>query len=67
MTIEINHRQTEIPEGRHTLSEILVSQGMGGKGQAVAVNNRVIPRTDWESFIVESGVKITVISAVRGG
>lgn len=49
------------------MSEILVSQGMGGKGQAVAVNNRVIPRTDWESFIVESGVKITVISAVRGG
>lgn len=36
-------------------------------GIAVAVNNEVIPRTNWQTFIVNENDKITVITATQGG
>ncbi len=37
------------------------------KGIAVAVNNEVIPRTDWQEFFVKENDRVTVITATQGG
>lgn len=66
MIVEINHREITLPE-KCTLSEALAKEGLDGPGKAVAVNNRVVPRTDWGSFALEDGMKITIIRAVCGG
>ncbi|MDE6164933.1 MAG: sulfur carrier protein ThiS, partial [Muribaculaceae bacterium] len=46
---------------------LLTREGFTGVGQAVAVNNCVVPRGDWNSFAIADGMKLTVIRAVCGG
>ena len=36
-------------------------------GIAVAVNNRLVPRTQWQEFLLQDGMSILVIKAVCGG
>jgi len=37
------------------------------KGIAVAVNNAVIPKTEWQNKILTENDKITIIKATQGG
>lgn len=37
------------------------------KGIAIAVNNRVIPKSSWESYKLQPSDQITVITAAQGG
>lgn len=50
-----------------TLARLLESQGLDGNGQAVAVDNNVVPRSMWTQTPVTDGMRITVIKAVCGG
>ncbi len=36
-------------------------------GIAMAVNNRLVPRTQWQEFLLQDGMSILVIKAVCGG
>ncbi|MCH5215838.1 MAG: sulfur carrier protein ThiS [Muribaculaceae bacterium] len=67
MTIEINNRTVEVSDEHASLLQLLEREGLSGKGKAVAVNNKVVPRTEWENTQLNEGMKITVISAVCGG
>lgn len=67
MRVEINHKEIIVPDDCSSLAELLAREGFNGVGQAVAVNNRVVTRADWESFQLADGMKITVIRAVCGG
>ena len=37
------------------------------KGIAIAVNDSVIPKSEWENFILNDNDKITLIRATAGG
>lgn len=37
------------------------------KGIAVAVNNTVVPRAEWQNKVLNESDKITVIKATQGG
>lgn len=37
------------------------------KGIAVAVNNKVVPRSDWPNLILQENDKILIITATKGG
>lgn len=67
MKVEINHHEVEVAEGCATLAQLLSNEGFTGIGQAVAVNNAVVPKAGWETFALAEGMKITVIRAVCGG
>lgn len=67
MKVEINRKEIETAAGISSLAELLRAEGFDGAGRAVAVNNRVVPKGDWENFMLEDGMKITVIRAVCGG
>lgn len=67
MKAVINKKEIEVEPGVNTLAELLVANGFTGVGQAVAVNNRVVPKADWASCPLEDGMKVTVIRAVCGG
>lgn len=67
MTVEINNHAIEVAEDCKTLAQLLEKEGFTGIGQAVAVNNRVVPRTQWGEFLLTDGIKIIVIKAVCGG
>ena len=67
MEVDINGRRIAVDGDHVTLEELLPREGFTGVGQAVAVNNCVVPRGDWSSFAIADGMKLTVIRAVCGG
>lgn len=67
MNVEINHKNVNVSEYVNNLEELLQQEGFAGPGVAVAVNNRVIPKAQWKSIMLEEDMKITVIRAARGG
>ncbi len=66
MTIYINRHAVEVAEGAN-LQEVLAQQGISATGTAVAIGDRVVPRTEWATTILAEEIKITVIRAVCGG
>ncbi len=66
MKVEINHHEVETPESA-TLSQALAAQGIDPAGKAAAVNNRVVPKDQWDKCQLAPGDKITIIRAVCGG
>lgn len=51
-----------------TLAELLESKGLADKtGIAVALDNTVVPRTEWNKTRLEEGAKILLIGASYGG
>lgn len=51
-----------------TLADLLESKGLADKtGIAVALDNTVVPRTEWNKTRLEEGAKILLIGASYGG
>lgn len=67
MEVVVNGRSLRVEGERISLENLLKQEGFTGVGQAVAVNNRVVPRQEWGSFMVVDGMKLTIIRAVCGG
>ena len=66
MEVFINHKPIGV-DTPMSLAELLAREGIPAEGVAMAVNNRVVPRSEWAATPVEEGMKITVIRAVCGG
>jgi len=51
-----------------TLARLLDALGVdGGRGVAVAVNEEVVPRGEWEAFEVPGDARVEIVTAVQGG
>ncbi len=50
-----------------TISQLLAEQNINPKGIAIAVNNKVVPRIEWEEHIVTDDDSVVVITAAYGG
>ena len=61
MEVFINHSPVET-DAATTLAELLMQEGI-----AVAIANKVVPRSEWPTTRLQAGTKITVIRAVCGG
>lgn len=49
------------------VSDFLAFQSIATNGVAVAINNKVIPKTNWSSTELKDQDKILVITAAQGG
>jgi sulfur carrier protein len=67
MEVIINHNKTELKETSSLLALLQLQNLSEKKGIAVAVNNKVIPRSKWDSYILNSNDSITIIKATQGG
>jgi len=65
MKLKVNDKEVETVAT--TLSLFSQEQNLPTTGIAVAVNNRMIPRTEWDSFILNEDDNILIIKAVCGG
>lgn len=66
MEVFINHSPVET-DAATTLVELLMQEGIAADGIAVAIANKVVPRSEWPTTRLQAGTKITVIRAVCGG
>lgn len=67
MEITFNNRSQQIRE--QSSIQIILNDLVGEKlkGIAVAVNETVIAKTRWDSYVLEPGDKVLVIKATQGG
>ena len=62
MNIKINNKETEVKAT--SLQELATEISLPEKGVAVAVNNRMVTRADWNHTAINDGDNIVVIKAV---
>ena len=67
MKLFVNQKEFHTDSDRLTVFELLNEIRSFKPGIAVAVNNKVVRKVDWESTMLAEGDKITVITAVCGG
>lgn len=67
MNIFFNNNEITLDAKRATVADLLRHTAMPLSGIAVAVNNKVVRKTDWETAVINPGDNVTVITAVCGG
>ncbi len=65
MKVTVNNREVETAAS----NLLLLSQQLNlpPAGIAVAVNNRIVPRSEWENSPISQGDSLIIIKAVCGG
>ena len=67
MEITFNNHLQQIKE--QCSVQIIINDLIGEKqkGIAVAVNETVVPKTNWDSYLLQPNDKVLVIKATQGG
>ena len=65
MKLKVNDKEVET--GATHLSQFSQEQNLPTSGIAIAVNQRMVPRTEWDSYALNEGDNILIIKAVCGG
>lgn len=65
MKIRINNKETDVQA--ESLLDLAIELSLPERGVAIAVNNRMIPRTDWQQTTLKDDDNIVIIKAVCGG
>ncbi|GAD91063.1 MULTISPECIES: sulfur carrier protein ThiS [Vibrio] len=50
-----------------TLVDALENQGLPTQGCAIALNNKVVPQSKWDSIKLQKGDTLSVFRAIAGG
>lgn len=66
MKVQVNNKEVEIiPDS--TLTQLTAQLELPVQGIAIAVNNKMIPRIEWECFILHENDNLVIIKAACGG
>ena len=65
MKIRVNNKEVET--GANYLLQLSQQLELPQTGIAVAVNNRMVPRSEWEHFVLHENDELIIIKAVCGG
>ena len=66
INVEVNGEPREVPSGATVLG-LLNFVDLAPEGVAVAVNGRVVPRTEHSKLRVRAGDRVEIVRAVGGG
>ena len=66
MRLLLNGVERELPDGS-SVADALAVLGAPTTGVAVAVDDDVVPRTDWATHELRDGSAVEVLTAVQGG
>ena len=67
MNIYVNNNLQELKE-KSKISDALSALNIGAqKGIAIAINNNVSPKSEWDKYELKQEDKVTLIKATQGG
>lgn len=66
MKVQVNNKEVNITNDS-TLTQLIAQLELPAQGIAIAVNNQLIPRTDWERFSLHENDSLVIIKAACGG
>lgn len=66
--IVLNGENSDVCAGE-TVAEVLARLDLSpaARGVAVAVDGEVVPRAEWESFVLGEHARVEVLTAMQGG
>lgn len=68
MELKINNQNKQFTSEELSIQALLdIEVPDRQKGIAIAVNNNVIPKADWHSYLLNQTDQILIISATQGG
>lgn len=65
MKVNINKKPAET--SATTVQQLAEELNLPAKGVAVAINNTMVPRTEWENTALKEGADIVIVKAFCGG
>ena len=65
MKVQVNNKEVEMTLDS-TLTQLTAQLELPVQGIAIAVNNKMIPRTEWECFILHENDNLVIIKAACG-
>lgn len=65
MKVSVNNKEVETDST--VLSQFVEEMALPTQGIAIAVNNRMVPRTEWADYTLNEGLSIVIIKAACGG
>lgn len=66
MKVLVNNKETELTQG-NLISDLAAQLQLPPQGVAIAVNNRMIPRNEWDTHTLSSNDSLVIIKAACGG
>lgn len=63
MKLTVNSKETEVKDGC-TIAELSTFLALPEKGIAIAVNNRMVPRIEWEKCVLHPNDSLVVIKGM---
>lgn len=66
MKIYINQKEIEVQDNI-SVKELLDMQQIAIEGTSIAIDNKLVPKNEWNDRILTDGNKITIIRATFGG
>ncbi|WP_260261327.1 sulfur carrier protein ThiS [Vibrio intestinalis] len=66
ITIIINEQSHQVAE-QSSLEQIISQCALPELGCVFAINNQVIPRSEWQSTVLSEGDAISLFQAIAGG
>lgn len=67
MKILLNNEITALPSDYTTVSELLTLKHIKPQGTAVAINDMIVKKADWDTRHFSDLDRVTIISAAFGG
>ena len=67
MEISINNVKTTVEEATSLANVVQSNAGENTKGIAVALNQNVVSKTDWDTTVLHQNDTIIIIKATQGG
>ncbi|MCG8575239.1 MAG: sulfur carrier protein ThiS [Flavobacteriales bacterium] len=67
MKVYLNDREIQTEENQSLFNFLQSNQLTDRNGIAVALNDMVVPKTDWEQKILEEKDHVMIITATAGG
>ncbi len=65
MKVNINNKSTETQATN--IKQLAMELQLEAKGVAIALNNKLVPRTEWENTPICEGSDIVIVKAFCGG
>lgn len=67
MNLIYNGKLTPVANDGITMAQFVEEQNVPTKGCAVAVNGKLVPRKNWDTFMLKDGDDVVAINAAYGG
>ena len=66
MKVQVNNKEVKITDAS-TITQLTEQLELSSQGIAIAVNNKMIPRSEWDGYTLHEGDHVTIIKAACGG